>query len=196
MVTDTRAGHDRRQLVLPDREEPNMAAARANADQIVLMSADGFEQRCGELETLRNDARRQLSDRLREARQDGDLADNPALVDLLEEQAQLERRIAVLEAQLAGAEIVTPAADGCAGIGSLVRVRDLSNGDLCEYELVGRLESDVGNGRVSIGAPVGRALFGQRAGARVEVMTPRGPLALQLVKVCPARQPAVAKEAA
>jgi transcription elongation GreA/GreB family factor len=68
----------------------------------------------------------------------------------------VERRIAVLGTQLAGAEVVRPAADGCAGIGSLVRVRDLSTGDLCEYELVRTLESDVGNGRVSIGHRSGR----------------------------------------
>lgn len=196
MVIYTRAYHDRRQLVLLDREESNMSGVQASDDEIALISADGFEQRCRELDALRNDARRQLGDRLRNARQDGDLADNPALGDLLEEQAQLERRIAVLEAQLAGAEIVAPAADGCAGIGSLVRVRDLSNGDLFEYELVGTLESDGGKGRVSIGAPVGQALVGQRAGARVEVRTPRGPLALQLIEVRPGRQPAVAKEAA
>jgi transcription elongation factor GreA len=107
----------------------------------------------------------------------------------------VERRIAVLETQLAGAEVVRPAADGCAGIGSLVRVHDLSTGDLCEYEVVGTLESDVGNGRVSIGAPVGQAVVGQRPGARVEVTTPHGPLALQRIQVHPARRPAVAKAA-
>jgi transcription elongation factor GreA len=166
-----------------------------NGDETVLMSADGHERRSIELDSLCTDGRRRLSDRLREARQDGGLDDNPALVDLLEEQAQLERRIAVLEAQLARAEIVGPAADGRAGIGSLVRVRDIASGDVSEYELVGTLESDIRNGRVSIGAPVGQALDGQRAGVCVEVTTPRGPIALELMSVRPART-TMAKQAA
>jgi transcription elongation factor GreA len=164
-----------------------------NADETLPISADGYEQRCSELDALRNEWRPELGERLREARQDGDLADNPALQDLLDEQAQLERRIALLAAQLALAEIVAPAAGDRAGIGSVVRVRD-GDGATFDYELVGPLESDVGNGRVSIGAPVGQALFGQRPGARVEVTTPRGPLRLDVVSVRP--RPALAKEAA
>ena len=152
------------------------------SDENMLISPDGYEHRCRELDALRNDARRALAQRLHEARQDGDLSDNLALQDLLEEQAYLEQRIALLEAQLALAVIVAPPADGRAGIGSVVRVRD-GDGATFEYELVGPLESDVGNARVSIAAPVGEALFGQRAGARVEVATPRGPLALEVVSV-------------
>jgi transcription elongation factor GreA len=150
----------------------------------MFISAQGYEQRSRELDVLRNEARRELSERLREARQDGDLADNPALNDLLEEQAQLELRIATLEAQLAAAEIVAPSLGDRAGIGSVVAVRD--DGDATfEYELVGPLESDIGNGRVSIEAPVGRALVGRRAGERVAVTTPRGRLALEVVSVRP-----------
>lgn len=154
------------------------------AGETLLISADGYEQRCHELAALRYEARRELGERLREARQDGDLADNPALQDLLEEQAQLTRRIGLLEAQFAAAEIVAPAVDGRAGMGSVVRVRD-GDGRTFEYELAGPLESDAANGRVSISAPIGRALTGRRAGARVEVATPRGPLPLELVSVRP-----------
>ena len=172
-----------------------MSALPVPADESLPISAAGYEARCRELEELRSGARLRLSESLREARQDGDLSDNPTLADLLEEQAQLERRIALLESQLAVAEIVEPAADGCAGIGSLVRVRDLAKGEAFEYELVGVLEADAGNGRVSIGAPVGRALLGQRPGDNVEVTTPRGPLLLELLSVCPA-QPAATRKAA
>jgi transcription elongation factor GreA len=150
--------------------------------ETVLISAEGYEQRRRELDALRTEARSELAERLREARQDGHLADNPALQELLEEQAQLERRIALLEARLAAAEIVAPSADGRVGIGSLVRVRD-GGGATFELELVGPLESDAGNGRVSVDAPVGRAVAGERAGSRVEVQAPGGPLALEIVAV-------------
>jgi transcription elongation factor GreA len=163
-----------------------------DADAIVPISLEGYERRSRELDLLRTEARRELGERMREARRDGDLADNPTLHDLLEEQAQLERRIAMLEAQLAAAEIVTPAADGHAGVGSLVRVRDV-DGATFDYELVGPLESDARRGRISIGAPVGKALLGGRAGTRVDVVTPRGPLTLEIVAVRPGR---VSKKAA
>jgi transcription elongation factor GreA len=152
-----------------------------DVDETPLISAEGYEQLVREL-ALRNEARRELGEQLREARQDGDLADNPALQALLEEQALLERRIAVLEAQLAAAEIVAPVADGSVGIGSVVRIRD-GDGATFELELVGPLESDVSEGRVSIATPVGQALRGQRAGARVEAQTPRGPRPLEIVWV-------------
>jgi transcription elongation factor GreA len=157
-----------------------------NADETLLISAEGYAQRCAELDRLRNDARRELAECLREAREEGDLADNLALQDLLEEQAQLEGRIALLEAQLAAAEIVSPTTDGRAGIGSVVRVRD-GAGATHEYELVGPLEADVDNGRVSIAAPVGQALLGRRAGGRAHVTTPGGRHTLDIVSVHPHR---------
>jgi transcription elongation factor GreA len=155
-------------------------------EETLPISAEGYEHLCCELDTLRSEARRVIGQRLREARGDGDLADNPALRDLLEDQAQLERRIALLEGQLAVAEIVAPAPDGLVGIGSVVRVRD-GEGATFEFELVGPLESDIGNGCVSVSAPVGKALEGQRVGAQVEVSTPRGLVTLQIVAVLPRR---------
>ena len=156
--------------------------SRTDTDETLVISADGHALRCRELEELRTEARNALPERLREARRDGHLDDNPALYDLFEEQAQLERRIALLESQLAVAEIVAPACDSLAGIGSIVCVRD-DNGTKGVYELVGPLESDIGNGRVSIEAPVGRALVGRSAGEVVEVEAPRGSLAVEILQV-------------
>ena len=163
-----------------------------NLDATLLISAEGYEERSRELEALRTHERRRLAEGLAEARQHGDLADNPMLQALLEEQQQLERRIATLEAQLARAEIVAPANDGRAGIGSVVRVR-AGDGATFDYELVGPLESDVARGRVSITAPMGQALLGRRAGNRVEVEAPRGPLPLEVVAV---GRPATMRQAA
>jgi transcription elongation factor GreA len=169
-----------------DREEPKVTTMPMNVDTRVLISAAGYERLSREVETLRTDARRALTEQLREAREDGDLEDNPGLGDVLEEQAQLEQRIALLEARVRSAEIVEPTTDGRAGIGTRVCVRDLAAGSAHEYELVGPLESDVGNGRVSLEAPVGRALVGRLPGERVDVETPRGVVELELLEVRPA----------
>ena len=158
-----------------------MSATSAVDD--LLVTAEGHERLCRELETLRGEGRRAMSERLREARADGHLEDNPALFDLLEEQAQLERRIATLEARLAAARIAEPNGDGSAGIGSSVRLRDVQTSELFKYELVGAIEGNVGQGRVSVEAPVGRALFGAAAGAIVTVACPRGELRFEVVSV-------------
>ena len=153
------------------------------ADDDLLITADGFEQLRAELHSLRDEGRRDLAERLRDARLDGDIEANPALFDVLEEHAQLERRITVLEDQLAQVRVVEPTRDGVAGLGTRVRVRDVETGAIAEYELVGAVEADVGNGRVSVAAPVGKALLGRRKGHVVEVETPRGSVALEVVGV-------------
>jgi transcription elongation factor GreA len=154
-----------------------------NGDERVLITRKGYNLRCRELERLENDERRRLSELLRAARNDGDVDDNPTLLELLDEQAQLEQRIAKLAAELAVAKIARPPRGGTVGIGSVVRVRDLDTRKTFEYELVGPLEADPASGRVSMVAPIGRALLGQRRGARIDVATPRGTVVLEVVAV-------------
>lgn len=154
-----------------------------DADDDQLITADGLDRLQSELEELRGTGRVEIAERLRDARADGDIADNPVLLDLFEEQAQLERRIAVLESQVASARVVAPARGGIAGLGTSVRVRDVETGEIAEYELVGAVEADVGNGRVSVGAPVGQALVGRRKGDVVEVAVPRGTISFEVLSV-------------
>jgi transcription elongation factor GreA len=161
-----------------------------NGTDRVLVTAEGYERRQHELDRLRDDERRRLTNQLREARSDGDFDDNPALVDLLDEQAQLELRIAALEAQLAIAEIAPLPPAGRAEIGSVVRVRDLETGDVFEHQLVGPIEGDLARGLLSTAAPIGRALVGQHRGARIEVATPRGSATLEVLDVALNRQAA------
>jgi transcription elongation factor GreA len=162
-------------------------SATAAADDL-LVTAEGYERLYSELESLRSDGRRAMSERLREARADGHLDDNPALFDVLEEQAQLERRIATLEARLATARIAEPNGDGTAGIGSSVRLQDLETKELVECEVVGAIEGNAGHGRVSVEAPVGRALLGAAAGDIVTVACPRGELRFEVLSVTGAQR--------
>jgi transcription elongation factor GreA len=154
-----------------------------NGEERVLITRKGYNVRCRELERLENEERRRLSELLRAARNDGDLDDNPMLLELLGEQAQLEHRIAKLAAELAVAKVAHPPRGGTVGIGSVVRVRDVDTRETFEYELVGPLEADPASGRVSMAAPIGRALLGQRRGARIDVATPRGTVVLEVVAV-------------
>jgi transcription elongation factor GreA len=153
------------------------------ATDALLVTADGYDRLCSELESLRTEGRRAISDRLHEARADGHIDDNPILFEILEEQAQLELRLATLEAQLGAARIAEPNGDGTVGIGSSVRLRDLETTELVEYELVGAIEGNGGEGRVSVEAPVGRALLGAAAGDVVSVASPRGQLRFEVLSV-------------
>jgi len=163
------------------REEPKLTIP-SSVDEL-LITAEGYGLLCAELETLRTVGRREMSERLREARADGHLDDNPALLDVFEDQAQLERRIAILEDRVAAARVVEPNHDGRAGIGSAVRLRDLEADELVEYRLVGAVEGNVDRGWVSVEAPVGRALIGAVAGEDVTVACPRGQRRLRVISV-------------
>jgi transcription elongation factor GreA len=182
MAVGESTAHDRRRASRFDEKERNMTVTASYRNE-VLITAAGYERLSRELDLLRTLERRRIADHVRDAREDGALEDNPTLVDLLDEQAQLERRISTLEGQLATAEVVQPPRDGRAGVGSVVRVRDLSSDELFELQLVGALESDASNGRVSTEAPIGQALLGQHPGARVEVSTPGGTTALEVLQV-------------
>jgi transcription elongation GreA/GreB family factor len=151
--------------------------------QSYLITPDGYRQLCDELEHLMSVGRQRLADELRDLRADGDVADNPALVELLEQQSALEARIRFLSQQLGGARIARTVRDGTAGIGSFVTVRDLASGEEREYQLVAEIESDASAGRLSVEAPIGQALYGLRAADTANVEVPRGTLRLEVIRV-------------
>ena len=158
-----------------------MPATSAVDDSTI--TAEGYELLHSELETLRTDGRREMSERLREARADAPSDDNPALFAAFQEQAELEQRIAVLEGHLSAARIAEPTGNGSAGIGSRLRLRDLETDELVEYTLVGAIEANPGEGRVSVDAPVGRALIAATPGDVVNVACPSATLRFEVISV-------------
>lgn len=158
-----------------------MITARAVGND--LMTQEGHDRLRQELETLTTVGRRDVVERLRIAREDGgDPAENGELMDALEEHRLLEQRVSDLKMRLGSVSIVSPASDGSAGIGTRVRLRT-SSGGIVEYELVGAGEADASEGRISVDSPVGRAIAGRRAGATVEVETPRRLRRLEVLSV-------------
>jgi transcription elongation factor GreA len=155
----------------------------ASRDNEVTLTRVGYERLRDNLATLTTTDRSELRDRLRNAReQGGDLADNLELIDALEDQEVLERRIARLEASLASARVIDDAPhDGTIGIGTRVRIRDIDNGRTAEYDVVGSLEADPGQRRLSADSPVGRALLGRRTGDVLQVNAPRGRMQFRIL---------------
>jgi transcription elongation factor GreA len=158
--------------------------------QELVITTDGFERLNEELARLKSDGRRSVADRLRNAvASQANLAENADYLHAREEQARLERRIALLEVRLRSAEVVAPClGNGRVDLGERVRVRDLASRRPLEVELVGPLEADLAAGRVSVASPLGRALVGRREGEIAEVEAPRGRRGFEVLAVeVPAR---------
>jgi len=150
-----------------------------------VITKQGFERLCEELERLRGEGRRSVADRLRvAAAREADLSQNTEYLELREEQAQLERRISMLEGRLRSVRIVGPQlGNGRVDLGERVRVRDVVSGRALEVELVGHFEGDLAAGRVSVGSPLGQALVGLREGEVADVRAPRGRLGFEVLAV-------------
>ena len=151
----------------------------------IVITRDGLERLSAELENLTTEGRREIADRLRHAAAgEPNHAENAEYLDVREDQALLERRIALLEERLRSAQVAEPnPGNGRVDVGERVRVRELESGARLELELVGPFESDAGAGRISVASPLGRAILGLRRGQIAEVDAPRGRLRFKILAV-------------
>jgi transcription elongation factor GreA len=145
----------------------------------------GFEALSEELTRLAGDGRRAIAQRFREAAAAEAGADESAdYLAVRDDQALLERRIALLEERLRSARIVEPElGNGRIDIGERVVLRDLETGERIELELVGPFETGQAGDRVSAAAPVGKAIHGRRRGEIAEVEAPRGTRRFEILAV-------------
>jgi transcription elongation factor GreA len=142
----------------------------------VILTLQGYENLKHELETLRSEGRREVAERIRVAREFGEIAENAEYNDAKDEQAMLEHRIAQLEERLLNARVIdTKHVDtSVVSIGSVVRLRDVDAKETVEYHIVGSAEANPAERKLSNESPVGRAIMGRKKGETVEVTTPRG----------------------
>ncbi|HEU4571561.1 MAG TPA: transcription elongation factor GreA [Candidatus Limnocylindrales bacterium] len=146
------------------------------------VTADGIERMRAELDELTRLRRPEVIDRIRRARELGDLKENADYQAAREEQSFLEGRIQALEQRLRGA-VVVEATDGAGRVTLGSRVVVDEGGDELAFTIVGPAESDPGSGRISDASPVGRALVGAAAGDEVVVRTPRGEVRYRVLSV-------------
>ena len=142
----------------------------------VILTPEGYEKLKGEIEHLSTDRRREVAERIRVARQFGDIAENAEYDDAKNDQMLLEHRIARLEEQLRNARVIEKGevtAD-VVSVGSVVRLRDVDAKQTVEYYIVGSAEANPSDNKLSNESPVGKAIMGRKKGETVEVTTPRG----------------------
>ena len=125
---------------------------------------------------MRTDGRREVAERIRVAREFGEIAENAEYDDAKNEQAMLEHKIAQLEERLLNARVIdTSEVDtSVVSVGSVVRLRDVDAKETVEYHIVGSAEANPAERKLSNESPVGRAIMGRKKGETVEVTTPRG----------------------
>ncbi len=139
-----------------------------------------------ELQKLKTVERPGIIQAIAEARSHGDLSENAEYAAAKERQSFIEGRIAEVEGKLANAQVIDPKlidADGRCVFGATVALEDGDSGDAVTYQIVGEDEADIKQGKISITSPIGRALIGKYAGDAVEVQTPGGVRAFEIVDV-------------
>ncbi|CAB4936650.1 unannotated protein [freshwater metagenome] len=143
----------------------------------VILTPEGLQKLQDELETLTTDRRREVAERIKEAREFGDITENSEYDDAKNEQAMLETRIAQLEDRLRAAQVIDAShiSTDVVQIGSIVHVKDEKTGKSSKYTIVGSAEANPAVNRLSNESPVGHALMGNKRGAIVSVRVPRGP---------------------
>src|SRR3954447_20737414 len=148
------------------------------------MTAEAQKALQAELEQLETVARKQIAERIKTAREWGDLKENSEYHDAKNDQAHLETKILRIREQLLGAEVreVETQTD-TVGFGSRVEVEDTGSGRRIAYTIVAAPESAPAEGKLSIDSPVGKALVGARVGDTVTLSTPRGDRALNIVAI-------------
>lgn len=144
------------------------------------LTTDGKLELENELAMLKN-KRGDIAEKIANARDYGDLSENAEYDAAREEQGQLETRIAEIEEILMNIEIIEPAkANGIVAVGSTV---DLKNGKTVTYQIVGPVEADPLEGKISNESPIGAALIGKKTGEKVTITTPKGDTTYTIVAI-------------
>jgi len=142
-----------------------------------VITPEGLEKLKEEIEYLSTVKRREVAERIKEAREFGDISENAEYDDAKNEQALLEQRIARLEERLRRATVIDEkeAATDEVGFGSIVHVKDQKSGDSQKFQIVGSTEANPAEQKLSNESPIGKALLGRKRNDVVAVDVPRGP---------------------
>ncbi|MEH6526200.1 MAG: transcription elongation factor GreA [Sneathiella sp.] len=149
------------------------------------MTAAGFTRLEAELKELKSHARPSVIQAISTAREHGDLSENAEYHAAKEQQSLIEGRIAELADKLGRSEIidVTSISGNQVKFGATILLADEDTDEETRYQIVGEDESSIEQGRLSITAPLARALIGKEQGDSIEVTTPGGSKAYEIVEV-------------
>jgi transcription elongation factor GreA len=149
------------------------------------MTPEGYAQLKERHEHLSTAKRREVAERIKHAREFGDISENSEYDDAKNEQAMLEQEIAKLEEWLTSARVIDKdeISTDVVSIGTRVRLKDMDANETVEYTIVGSAEANPTERRLSNESPVGKAILGRKKGEVVEVTAPRGVLKFKILEI-------------
>ena len=151
----------------------------------VILTPEGFEKLKQEIDVLQNERRREVAERIRIAREFGDITENAEYDDAKNEQAMLEHKIAQLEERILSARVISKKeiSKDMVSVGATVRLKDMDTNKSVEYHIVGSAEANPAENKLSNESPVGKAIMGRKKGETVEVAAPRGKLTFKIMDI-------------
>lgn len=149
------------------------------------MTASGYARLEEELKHLRSVARPEVIKAIAEAREHGDLSENAEYHAARERQSFIEGRVAELEDKISRAQVIDPSklSGETVMFGATVDVADEDTDQESTFQIVGETEAEVKEGRIAVTSPMARALIGKQEGESVEVTTPKGTKAYEILKI-------------
>lgn len=151
----------------------------------IVLTPEGYRRLKDEIDYLSTKKRAEVAERIRDARQYGDISENSEYDDAKNEQAMVEQRIVVLEEKLRSATVIDAesVSTDMVGVGTKVTLQDIRSGEIVQYVIVGSAEADPTDHRLSNESPVGRAIIGHKAGEKVAVKVPQGVTNLKVLSI-------------
>lgn len=152
----------------------------------VLITKEGLEKLKTEYEYLKTQKRAEISEKIKIARGFGDLSENAEYDEAKAEQAKVETRIAEIENQIKNAEVIAEKKGGkgkVVSIGDKVRIKDEKNNKEMTLNIVGTIEADITNNKISNESPVGKAVLGKKLNDTVDVVTKIGTLQYKILEI-------------
>ncbi len=153
----------------------------------IYLTKPGYNRMRDELNLLKTVVRKEVLEKIAEARSHGDLSENAEYEAAREEQAQMESKIVELENKLTRATILDPKQIRTDRVYILTSVKlrnlDVKDDEVIEYTLVSSEEADTDQGKISVRSPVGKALIGKVVGEKVQISVPKGELHYEILEI-------------
>lgn len=151
----------------------------------IILTPEGLKKLEEKLEYYRNHQRKEVAERIRQAKEFGEIGENSEYEDAKAEQAFIEGEIINLESLIRNAKVISAKEihTDIVSLGSTVILKSLDTNKELEYTLVGSAESEPSNFKISNECPIGKAIFGRKQGQTVEVLAPAGKFQYKIMKI-------------
>jgi transcription elongation factor GreA len=151
----------------------------------VILTPEGLKMLQDEVNLLSTTKREEVAERIKQAREFGDISENSEYDDAKNEQAMLEHRISQLQEKLRRARVIKESEIDTekVSVGTTITLRDMNGGEIRIYTLVGSAEADPSRARLSNESPVGQAIIGKKVGETVTVPVPVGSLSYEILAI-------------